>query len=177
MKRTPIVLIVLAVAATTMPGCAAREPDWPLRTTKIQTGAGTVEQVRRRLEGTWTLQTFEVLENGVPRDVTAHGALTYDRFGNLALEGVILHPADAASRGEALLLNYSGRVVIDPGRGELRLEDVRDELPGDEHAREVLALSPVRRFRFEGDTLVLVLAARDGSGVARARFVRAVATR
>ncbi len=175
MRRSSIVLITLALA-TVVPGCAARAPDWPLPLEKTQHGPGTIEHVRRQLEGTWALRAFEIFENAQPRPVRAQGTLTYDGFGNLKVDGVILDPADPAALDDGSLLNYSGRVVIDPRRDELVLEDLHADSI-DDQAREVLARSHVRRFRVDGNRLVLWLESGDGTPVARARFVRVGATR
>ncbi len=178
MRRTPIMLMALALG-TAIAGCAARTPDWPLRTTKIGTGPGTVEAVHRQLKGTWTLQNFAILQNQVPRSVPAWAELTYDGFGSVTIQGIILDPARrAASGGPDSLLNYSGRVVIDAGRGEIWLEGAGAISPSSGATREPMSGSHVRRLVLEVDSLVLTfMAAEGGPAVASAVFTRAVPVR
>ena len=142
MRELLVRLVTAAIAVTVLSGCAAKARERPLPTTKIDSGPQTVENVRRQLQGTWTLERFEIMESGVQRVVHAKGQLTYDAFGNLRVEGIPLDPADAAaaSGGAHPLLNYTGRVVIDPDRQELRLEDAQADAPVSDLARRVLAL-------------------------------------
>jgi hypothetical protein len=163
--------VILAIALTCLAGCAARARQRPLPTSDIETGPQTVEHVRRQLEGTWTLQRFQVFDAGVARDLRAQGRLTYDAYGNLRVEGVLLEPSPTASAPDrAELLNYSGRVVIDPARHELRLVDPHTNAPVSDTVRETLDPARVRQYSFENGQLVLQLVPPGGTPAARATF-------
>jgi hypothetical protein len=138
-----------------------------------------VEWVRRQLEGTWTLRSFAILLNDVPLSVSAWGDLTCDRFGNVRVRGVILEPVQSAAFGrQHSPLEYSGRVVIDAGRGEMWLEDAPAISPLSGETREPLSPSHVGRFVLEGDSLALTfMATEDGPAVALAVFTRAASVR
>jgi hypothetical protein len=153
----------LACLATVslLAGCAAQESRQPLRTTAVDTGAGTTESVRRQLEGTWILSGFTVFDgSGTPRTVEATGSLTYDAFGNLVLIGKIADPAAAGAHADSLA--FKGRAVVDAAGRRIVLAD----LQGNVDASALPAnMSPdkVRFYSFEGDTLSLET--RDGTRV------------
>lgn len=155
--------VSLACLATVslLAGCAAQESRRPLRTSAIDTGAGSTESVRRQLEGTWILDSFTVFDgSGTPRAVGASGSLTYDAFGNLVLIGKIDDPAAAGAHANSLA--FKGRAVVDPGAHRLVLAD----LQGNVDASALPAnMSPekVRFYSFEGETLSLET--RDGTRV------------
>ena len=53
----------------------------------VDTGAGSLTEARKYLEGRWTLESFEVHPPGKPVvTLKGQGTLTYDAFGNLAME-------------------------------------------------------------------------------------------
>jgi hypothetical protein len=172
MRDVLIRLVTATVVLAWLPGCAASPRQRPLPTSEIEAGPNTVEYARRQLEGTWTLQRFEIVENGLARDVRANGRLTYDAYGNLAVTGVVLDPADEGVSAAAPLLNYTGQIVIDPVRHEFRLTDVRSREPLDPKVRGVLDPWRIRRYSFEDGRLVLVLVAENGEPAARATFSR-----
>ena len=153
----------LACLATVslLAGCAAQASRRPLRTTAVETGAGTTESVRRQLEGTWTLESLTVFDgSGTPRTVEATGSLTYDAFGNLVLIGKIADPAAAGAHADSLA--FKGRAVVDPPAQRLVLADLSGNV---DPSALPTTLSPdrVRFYAFQGDTLSLET--RDGARV------------
>lgn len=175
MRRLLVRLVPATLVFALLPGCAAKPRERPLPTSDIATGPQTIEYVRRQLEGTWNLERFEIIEAGVPRDVRAQARLTYDAYGNLAVEGVVLDPlvANGTDAGRHPLLNYSGRIVIDPIKQEFRVADIRSDAPADENVRQVLDPSQPRRYSFQDNQLTLVMVLPDGQPTARATFSRA----
>lgn len=173
MTSIPIRLMGAALVLVFLHGCAASPRQRPLPTARIEAEDQAVEQTRRQLEGTWVLQRFEIIEAGVARDVRAEARLTYDAYGNMVVKGALLDPPDARGAAAAQrLLDYSGRIVIDPARQEIRLADVRAETPVDDTARAVLDPARVRRYSFEDGRLVLLLMAPNDAPAARATFAR-----
>jgi hypothetical protein len=162
--------LAAAAALALVAGCAPRPRQRPLPTSQIEAGPETVEHARRQLEGTWRLRRFQVFEGGTARDLRAEGQLTYDAYGNLRVEGVLLEPSEAAGGSRAELLNYSGRIVIDPARHELRLMNPEADAPVSDTVRQTLDPKRVRQYSFENGRLVLQLVPPGGPPAARATF-------
>ena len=149
------------LAAHLVAGCAATPSRRPLKTTAIDSGAGSPEAVRRQLEGTWSLTSFSVFDTtGKPTVVEASGRLAYDAYGNLDLSGKITDPA--AAGGSAAGLNFKGRAVVDAGASRLVLADVEGNVDPAALPKN-MGVDKVRYYSFEGDTLSLET--RDGSRV------------
>ena len=107
-------------------GCAAAPLDRPLKTSKVETGMGTLTDARNRLSGTWTLVSLDLFPPGQPpiHDAAA-GALVYDEYSNLKVD-LRLTPAAvklAQQIGIPLApdgsLNTTGHAVIDLERKAL----------------------------------------------------------
>jgi len=162
--------LVAAAVLTLVAGCASQPRQRPLPTSDVTAGPETVEHARRQLEGTWRLRRFQVFEGGTARDLRAEGQLTYDAYGNLRVEGVLLEPSEAAGGNRAELLNYTGRVVIDPARHELRLMDPHADAPVSDTVKRTLDPKRVRQYSFENGELVLQLVPPGGPPAARATF-------
>lgn len=100
-------------------GCAAAPRQRPREMGPVDTGAGTLAEARRYLEGRWSLVSFEVHPPGdAPVRLAGQGTLVYDAFGNLQME---LRPDEpSAARLERAgvdthqgRISLSGRVVVD----------------------------------------------------------------
>jgi hypothetical protein len=153
--------VVCIAAVSLLAGCAAQSSRRPLRTSAIESGAGSTESVRKQLEGTWILVSFQVYDAaGTARALDASGSLTYDAFGNLVLIGKIADPA--AAGGHADSLAFKGRAVVDAAGQRLVLADVRGNV---DPAALPATMSPdkVRYYAFQADTLSLET--RDGTRV------------
>lgn len=127
----------------------------------VESGPGTLESVRKQLEGRWSLVSAEVISAAGQRTlIRASAVLTYDAYGNLALTGAYEDPAATAEQTAAL--NFKGRAVIDVQKQVLRLLDLQQPdgafatLPPDMAARRE------RAYAFSGDLLTLTV--KDGSG-------------
>ena len=141
-------MLVVAVAS----GCAAKARETPLRTDRIEEGAGSLETVRRQLEGTWDLLSFETYP-AAGKKVTqkASAVLTYDAYGNMEISGRLEQPG-AASGAVASLLSYKGRVVIDVATQQLRVVGADGDsakLPAE------ASTAYARKYAFQGDVLTL----------------------
>jgi hypothetical protein len=127
----------------------------------VASGPGTLESVRKQLEGSWNLASAEVVSAAGQRSLLkAAAVLTYDAFGNLSLKGAYEDPSATAEQTAAL--NFTGRAVIDTQKQELRLLDLQQSdgefaaLPAEMAARRV------RSYAFNGD--VLTLTVKDSTG-------------
>jgi hypothetical protein len=127
----------------------------------VASGPGTLEAVRKQLEGRWSLASAEVVSaTGQRTPIKASAVLTYDAFGNLSLRGAYEDPSATAEQTAAL--NFTGRAVIDTQKQELHLLDLKQTegdftaLPAEMVARRV------RAYAFAGD--VLTLTVKDSKG-------------
>lgn len=129
----------------------------------VDTGANSVEAVRRQLQGTWNLVTLEVTSPSGPVTVPAKGQLKYDEYGNMSVTGSVTD----ATAVDPNVLTISGRAVIDPARHMLRFADVSSN---NASAGQVLdsKIDPakVRYYEFVGDLLKTTV--KDASGATTA---------
>jgi hypothetical protein len=160
--RAVVWVMLPAVVLATVGACATSRPrQRPVEGGAVDAGAGSLEAVRRQLEGTWNLVSAEVLSaTGARTTVKATAVLTYDAYGNLSLKGAYDDPAATAEQKAAL--NFTGRAVIDTQKQVLRLLDVKQSesefaaLPAEMAARRE------RGYAFEGDRLTLTV--KDSAG-------------
>lgn len=150
----PVVGLMLLAA------CTASERQRPIGLGDVYTGAGSLESVRRQLQGTWELVSLESSPApGAPLvAIKATGTLVYDEYGNLQIEAHTVDPAAPAAAREFALLTFKGRAAIDPVKKELQMLD----MTGNADPTEVLA--PERRRRFDVDVDTLKLSSLDEKG-------------
>jgi hypothetical protein len=177
MSRTVVALmrtsVLAAVLSAVLCGCAPAPLYKPIKGGPVDAGPGSLEAVRRQLEGTWTLTSYEVYQDGKRRRLPASAHLSYDEFGNLTLDGELRQP-DATAPQRPLLLNYSGRAVIDVANRELRLLDV--EATGDALSpalEEQTSPTNVRRYDIRGSVLTLTIVDASGRPTAAAAWTKA----
>jgi hypothetical protein len=126
----------------------------------VATGAGTLEGVRRQLEGKWDLVSLATVDaTGRTNPVPATGHMTYDAYGNLDLDIEITDPAALKSLGaQTGSLDLKGRAVIDAAQGTLRVQAVT---PASGTAAPD-NIERVRFYEFQGNALKLT--AKDAAG-------------
>ena len=126
----------------------------------MATGAGTLEGVRRQLEGKWELTSMAVVDAaGKATPVPATGHITYDAYGNFDLDVEITDAAALKALGtQSGNFDLKGRAVIDAAKGSLR---VQDAVPAGGGAAPE-NIERVRFYEFQGDTLKLT--AKDAAG-------------
>lgn len=138
----------LAIALTL--GCSAAPRQRPVKMGDVDTGAGSLEAVRRQLEGSWQLASLQTFGGGAPVTHPAEAVLTYDAYGNLSIIGRLEKP-DPNNAGSPLL-QYKGRAVIDPAKQQLRLMDSK----GPEGALPTeVRPEHLRKYEFAGEQLKL----------------------
>lgn len=156
-----LALMLGALAA----GCSSAPRQRPVKVGSVDTGTGSLEAIRRQLQGTWDLVALEAVDAGRLTPVNAAGRLLYDEFGNMSIKGTI----DDPRLKDALRLDYSGRVVIDTARQELVPAEVSaGEASPDPAQLGRIATTQRRRYAFEGDLLKITYldAAGNPTGVA-----------
>jgi hypothetical protein len=68
-------------------GCAGAPRQKQLPVGKADTGAGTIAQARKYLEGRWSLVSLDVFPpNGSPIHAKGSGTLVYDEFANMTVD-------------------------------------------------------------------------------------------
>jgi hypothetical protein len=167
LDRRWLILIVVAVAPL-LAACPSSAPrKRPVKMGDVNTGPGSLEAVRRQLQGTWELVEAVALDaKGTPTPRKAEGRLTYDEYGNLTIAAKLADTTQPPSSVSGLLA-YTGRAVIDPAKSQLVLMDLKTRLPSGEPIPSEVSPDKVRLYTIEGDTLTLT--SKDSSGVATAR--------
>lgn len=137
-------LLCLAVA------CSSCHPR-PVRGGPVDTGPGSVEAVRADLKGTWVLSSLTVIDaSGARHPAKAAGSLVYDDHANMSIRGTV----EGADRS-AIVLDFTGRIVIDAQRHQFYAADLQTDRPAD--PAQIAAVSPdkVRQFELAGDTFTV----------------------
>jgi hypothetical protein len=180
-RRSLVGLLCLAIAVS---ACAARERQRPLQTSRIEQGAGTLEEARKALEGRWELMTLNVATaDGRKAAIEATGLLTSDAFGRLAIEYRMSDAGQKTLEGMGIkspnpVISTSGSVVIDPQQKRITYmaEDAQARALGfdpDLAARRAnpFALERPRYYSFESDgTLTLATRHDNGADAAVSRW-------
>jgi hypothetical protein len=155
-------------------GCASTPTGGPVKTRPmkggdVDTGAGSVESERRRLQGTWQLTDLQVFSpSGQPLAAQATGTLRYDEFGNLSMHGKVTGGPDV----ESSVLNVTGRVVLDPAAHALRFQSMTAANGQQQPIDPQLDAKLVRYYEFVGDLLKTTVKASDGATTATATWKR-----
>ena len=166
-----LIIAILAVAASV--ACQAQPRQRPLDVGPVASGPGTIEFERRRLEGTWRLDRFEVIDSaGSSRAVRAEAILTYDEYGNLTVRGKLLEPIPGEKAVEHPLLEYAGPIVIDPPRQQFRLGALKNPVAIDPGLESKIDPSFVRKYELSETTLKISYLNASGSPTAIASFTR-----
>jgi hypothetical protein len=85
MLQSALARALLAIVVLMLPACGPKSR--PYKGGPVDTGAGSLTAARKYLEGRWTLESFEVFPPGKPAvTLKGQGSLSYDEFGNLAME-------------------------------------------------------------------------------------------
>ena len=180
-RGTVVGLLCLAMAAS---ACAARERQRPLQTSRIEQGAGTLEEARKALEGRWELMTLNVATaDGRKAAVEATGVLNTDSFGRLSIEYRMSDAGQKTLEGMGIrspnpVISTTGSVVIDPQQKRITYmaDDAQARALGfdpDLAARRAnpFSLERPRYYTFESDgTLSLATRHDNGSDASVSRW-------
>ena len=170
--RTLALGLAVLLSAELLAACAAQPRVRPVKGDDVDIGTGSIESDRRRLEGTWRLTTFEVVNaNGGRTRVNAEARLKYDEFGNLELSGRVLD-APGAIAPTRNYVSYTGRAVIDTNLHQIRLLDSSGSAMQDSVVADLVNVDAVRRYAFEGNQLRMELADASGRTTAVAVWQR-----
>lgn len=158
-----------AILLPLLTGCESAPRVRPVKMGPVDAGAGSMEDARRQLKGTWELTALElVAPSGQRAAVNATARLEYDDYGNLSMKGTI---ADGQTIDPSVL-NLTGRAVIDPVAHTIKFESITAATADDRRVDPALDASRVRHYEFVGDLLKTTVKAADGSPTAIATWKR-----
>jgi hypothetical protein len=168
-SRAVLLLMVLALGA----GCAPSTRQRPISMGPVATGTGSLAEVRKQLEGAWTLSRFEVADAaGQLVEVKAKARLIYDGSGNLSITGALLEPMPGQTAIVASpALEYAGRAVIDTARQELVLVGKAAVEP-DPAVVAKLGIDARRRYEFGANQLTMSALDANGRVTSKATYTR-----
>ena len=161
--RSGLSSLGMALCLTSLAGCHSAPSQRPMKAGPVDTGAGTLTQARKYLEGRWTLESFEVYPPGGPAiTLKGSGTLSYDEFSNLRIE----IRADQASSDllRAAGVEIRDGVISSDGRTAVDLQNhtLTYIVPGQTNSTGPLALMRPRHWEVQGD--LLTLTTQDDSG-------------
>ena len=163
MASVGAVTVWLAAAAA----CAGGPRQKPIPLDKIDTGAGSLIEARKFLEGRWTLESFEVRPPGkAPILLTGSGVLTYDDFGNMRMEIRADQASSDLLRAAGIdirdgVISTDGRTAIDQQNHTLTYF-LEGQAPLVSTGGGPLSTNRPRHYEVNGD--VLTLTTNDDSG-------------
>jgi len=164
----PCRILICVLLAAGLPACAAAPRQRPIKGADVDAGPGSLEAVRRQLKGTWALTSYEIYPQSGRQQVAAAAQLTYDEFGNLKIDGQV-----SSDRSRPALLNYSGRVTIDPRASELHLMDIEGSAGAvPDSVERSLTPENTRHYELTQSTLTLTVVDRQGKTTARSMWKR-----
>jgi hypothetical protein len=150
----------IAIAAA----CGPAPRQRPVELGPVDTGAGTLTEARKYLEGLWTLESFEVYPPGKgPVALKGTGTLVYDDFGNLKMDIRADEASSDILRAAGIdiadgVIRSEGRTVVD-----MQHKTLTYVVQGQPQAGTgPLAMNRPRHWQVEGN--VLTLTTKDDAG-------------
>jgi hypothetical protein len=168
MRLTHVVGTLVEIACVALlVGCAAAPRQRPVKLGDVEQGPGTLETVRRQLEGNWMLAEYELLSGPAAGKQPVVGQLTYDAYGNMSVLARIDRPGQAPE-----VIEYSGRAVIDVRAQTLKLEGIEYKRRPTEATLQAAGLEEPRHYAFTEGTLTLSVMGADAKPTARVVWKR-----
>lgn len=173
MRTHQSLAVVGLVCALAFTGCSAAPRQKPVKMGPVDAGAGSVEAMRRQLQGLWDLVSLDTFPKAgaaaVP--VKAVAVLSYDEYGNLQMKGRRTDGGGTVDPASAQLLDYSGQAVIDVTKQQLQLMSVSGNAPAGQVPPEV-SFKSIRKYALEGDLLTISTIDAQGNTTATAVWKR-----
>ena len=159
-----VTAVALALIAASMPALAEQRGP-------VDKGPGTLAAARKYLEGTWQLQTYDIMPPGrapihLTKD-TGRGTLVYDDFGNLTMDITVDEPtakllAAAGIPTKNGSLYTKGKTAVDMQGRTLRF--ILEGQPPTGAPSGPIALNKLRHWEVDGN--ILTLTTKDEAGKA-----------
>jgi len=161
-------LVVVTASLLLLAACESAPRVRPVRMGDVDTGADSMESVRRRLKGTWNLVSLQLFSaSGQPTTADASGRLEYDEYGNMSIQAAV---KGAPSGFEPTAININGRVAIDPVGHVLSFMDVTARSTDELRVDPKLDASRRRYYEFAGELLKTTVKSESGSPVSVATW-------
>ncbi len=155
--------VALMVLASFGAACGGGPRQKPVKGGPVETGAGSLTEARKYLEGRWSLESFEVYPpSGPPIALKGEGTLTYDAFGNLRIE--IRTDRSTAERLRVAGIETADGVISSDGRTVVDMDNrtLTYVVAGQPAGSGPVALNRPRHWEVEGN--LLILTTRDDGG-------------
>ena len=159
--------LVGIVCAAMVVGCSSAPRQRPVKMGEVEQGPGTLESVRRQLEGNWMLADYELLSGPNAGKQPVVGQLSYDAYGNLS----VLARIDRAGQAPEVI-EYSGRAVIDVRDETLKLDGIEYKRRPTAATLQAAGLEEPRHYVFSDGTLTLSVLGPDGKPTAHVVWKR-----
>jgi hypothetical protein len=163
-QRSGSVRLLIGAAIALAAACGPAPRQRPVEMGPVDTGAGSLTEARKFLEGRWTLESFEVYPPGKgPVALKGAGTLVYDDFGNLRMEIRADEQSSDVLRAAGIdirdgVISSDGRTVVD-----LQHKTLTYVIQGQPKAGGgPLAANRPRHWQVEGD--LLTLTTKDDAG-------------
>jgi hypothetical protein len=163
-QRSESVRLLFGAAIAIAAACGPAPRQRPVEMGPVDTGAGSLTEARKFLEGRWTLESFEVYPPGKgPVALKGAGTLVYDDFGNLRMEIRADEASSDVLRAAGIdirdgVISSDGRTVVD-----LQHKTLTYVIQGQPQAGGgPLAANRPRHWQVEGD--LLTLTTKDDAG-------------
>jgi hypothetical protein len=159
--------IVIAAATALAAACAPAPRQRPVELGPVDTGAGSLTEARKFLEGRWLLESFEVYPPGKgPVALKGSGVLQYDDYGNLKME---IRADESSADIRDGTISSEGRTVVD-----LQHKTLTYVVEGQPRSGAgPLAMSRPRHWQVDGDLLTLTTKDDAGNPLSVGRWRRA----
>ena len=163
--------VILACAlVSSMAGCHAAPSQRPMKAGAVDTGAGSLTAARQYLQGSWSLESYEIYPPGKPPiQLKGTGTLVYDEFGNLKID----IRADQAStdllRDAGIDLKEGGLVSNGRTAVDMQNHTLTYVVPG-QTSQGPLSLSRPRHWEVQGTQLTLTIQDDNGKPLSVAKW-------
>ena len=135
----------------------------------VEKGPGSLAATRKALEGAWTLASLELVDaQGARRNVKASGQLSYDAYSNMTIRAVIEDTGEPAP----LVIDYQGRIFIDPAKAEFYPADLVSLRPVEPGQGAAVSPDKIRKYELSPDSFVVTYLDGSAKPTAIARWRR-----
>ena len=140
-------------------GCGPKPLERPFPAGPVKTGAGTIAEARKYLEGRWTMVSLDLFPpNEKPIKVVGSGTLIYDEFGNMDVQ--IKIDEATTQQVQKIGIKVPGGVISEKGQTlvDMTGRTLRFVREGEDVIRPIahpLDIGLPRHWEVEGNTLTL----------------------
>ena len=170
-ERRPLgVLIAASALVSAMVGCHAAPSQRPMKAGPVDTGAGSLTAARQYLQGTWSLESYEIYPPGKPPiQLKGTGTLVYDEFGNLKIDVRADEASTDLLRDAGINLKEGGLVSNGRTAVDMQNRTLTYVVPG-QTGQGPLSLSRPRHWEVQGSQLTLTIQDDNGKPLSIAKW-------